>query len=156
MPKAILFICILISLSSFAQSKKQIQKDIEHIRAAVVRTGQAFNERQPDTIMSFYSPDIIVSYPGVPDTRYDDFAKAFAPLKDRPANMRKTRDSIEEIIVSGDLAVVRVNWITTTYQTNPDKAVTRVARDMQIWKRQKNGQWKFFRGMWFHEKPREN
>ena len=64
MQRALLFICIIIPLSSFAQSKKQIEKDIEIIRAAVVRTGQAFNERQPDTIMSFYSPDIIVSYPG--------------------------------------------------------------------------------------------
>lgn len=133
----------------------QIKKDVEIIRQAVIQTGVAFNERKPDSILVHYAPDILVSYPNVPDTDYAGFAQAFAGLPNRPPGVVSTRPDIHEIIVSGDLAMVRVSWITTTRQTDPVKEVTRRARDMQIWQRQTDGSWKFTRGLWFHEKPME-
>ena len=139
--------------------QKSLQADIRNdslaLRKAVIRTGTAFNEKLTDTILAFYAKDIIVSFPGVPDTKYEDFVKAFDGLKTADVNLQRfTRDSIEEIILSGDLAVVRVNWITTTIDKAQANEVTRVARDLQVWRKEKNGKWKFIRGMWFREPHR--
>lgn len=49
--------------------------------------------------------------------------------------------------MSGDLAVVRVTWTTTITQGDPPRAATRLARDLQVWRREPDGSWKFARGM---------
>ena len=155
-----LIVCSSFTLAAHSQTHKkvdstQLKKDIETIKQAVIQTGVAFNERNPDGILAHYAPDILVSYPNVADTDYAGFAEAFSGLRNRPPGLVSTKADIHEIIVSGDLAMVRVSWITTTKQADPAKEVTRRARDMQIWQRQTDGSWKFTRGLWFHEKPVE-
>jgi ketosteroid isomerase-like protein len=63
-----------------------------------------------------------------------------------------TSPNIEEIIVSGDLAVVRVTWTTTTVQAELAQRNTRQLRDMQVWRREADG-WKLFRGVHFRVPP---
>ena len=150
----VLQIVLLFHTFTIAQHPVTYNKqDSLLIRAAVIRTGTAFNQQLPDTILSFYSKEILVSFPGVPDTKYRDFAAAFNKMMSDTTVKRITKDSIEEIIVSGDMAVVRVNWITTTIQQSPPGQTTRIARDLQVWRKEQDGDWKFFRGMWFREPP---
>lgn len=126
------------------------QKDIETVRKAVVRTGIAFNMGETDTLLSYYAKDIKVSFPGTIDTDYDQFVNAYRNMLNRPAGVHvSTQDSIEEIIASGNLAMVRVTWITTTTVDSTQKTSVRRSRDLQVWRRESNGLWKFARGMWF-------
>ena len=52
------------------------------------------------------------------------------------------------------MAVVRVRW-TTTITDSTGRASTRRLRDMQVWRRERDGQWMFVRGMHYREPERD-
>jgi uncharacterized protein (TIGR02246 family) len=126
-------------------------KDVEAIRGLIQQTEKAINSNDPGGIMAHYSRDIVVSYPGVPDTTYDQFAAAYKRMLD-PSTTTSTVADVQEIVVAGDLAIVRMTWSTTVTEKASGKNSSRKAKDLQVWRRE-NGQWKFFRGMWHHIKP---
>jgi ketosteroid isomerase-like protein len=94
-----------------------------------------------------------VTYPGIPDQDYATLDAGYREMTSLPAGVTvTTAPSIEEIIVSGNLGVVRVTWNTTTVQAEPAQRSTRQLRDMQVWRREADG-WKFFRGVHFRVPP---
>lgn len=139
-----------------AQATQGPGEDVEALRALVIRSGEAFNARDPDGIMALYSRDIVLSYPGIPDTEYEAIASGYREMTNLPAGVTvNTVPDIEEIIVSGDMGIVRVTWNTTTVRTEPAQRSTRQMRDLQVWRREADG-WKFYRGMHFrvpHQTP---
>ena len=127
--------------------------DAEVIRGAIRAQEKAIRERNVNALMAHYSKDILVSYPGVPDTDYQGFYEGYRQmLTPRPGITTVTVSKVEEVVVSGDLAMVRMNWETTITETQPAKTSLRRARDLQVWRREDGG-WKFYRGMWYHLKP---
>lgn len=127
--------------------------DVEAVRALVIRSGDAFNAKDPDAIIALYSREVILTYPGIPDQDYATLNAGYREMTALPAGVTvTTAPTIEEIIVSGDLAVVRVTWNTTTVQAEPAQRSTRQLRDMQVWRREADG-WKFFRGVHFRVPP---
>ncbi|HJX26902.1 MAG TPA: nuclear transport factor 2 family protein [Thermoanaerobaculia bacterium] len=132
----------------------QQEKDIATLRSLIIESGDAFNDKDPDRIMALYASDVVLSYPGIPDMGYADFAKAYSELRNStPGVTVKTSPNIEEILVSGDLGVIRITWNTTTTETNPPKESTRQMKDLQIWRRQADGTWKLSRGMHYRMPP---
>lgn len=98
--------------------------------------------------MSLYAPDVLISYPGIPDMSYEDFAKVYDNLpKPTPGVTVKTAPTIEEILGSGDIGVIRIIWNTATTETNPPRDHTRQMKDLQVWRRQADGSRKLSRGM---------
>lgn len=131
-----------------AASSSTQEKDIATLRSLAIKSGESFNAKDPDGIMSLYAPDVLISYPGIPDMGYEDFAKAYAGLRNpTPGVTVKTSPTIEEVLVSGDLGVIRIIWNTTTTETNPPREHTRQMKDLQVWRRQADGSWKLSRGM---------
>ncbi len=127
--------------------------DVEALRALVIRSGDAFNAKDPDAIIALYSRDAQLTYPGIPDQDYATLDAGYREMTSLPAGITvTTAPTIEEIIVSGDLGVVRVTWNTTTMQTQPAQRSTRQLRDLQVWRREADG-WRFFRGMHFRVPP---
>ena len=130
------------------------ERDVEAIRRAVIESGEAFNRRDPAGIMALYARDIVLVYPGIPDSDYADLERSFAQMTaGTPGVTVRTSPNIEEILVSGDLAVVRVTWTTTTTETTPARVSTHQMRDMQVWRWEADGSWKFARGMHFRDPP---
>jgi uncharacterized protein (TIGR02246 family) len=123
------------------------ERDVAAVRAAVLHSGEAANAGDPDAVMALYARDIVLSYPGVPDMDYETLARGYREILRTPGVALRTVPEIHEILVSGDLAVVRVTWTTTITQGEPPRAATRLARDLQVWRRERDGSWKFARGM---------
>lgn len=135
-------------------SATQQEKDVATLRSLIIESGDAFNDKDPDRIMALYAPDVVLSYPGIPDMGYAEFAKAYSELRNpKPGVTVKTSPTIEEILVSGDLGVIRITWHTTTTETNPPKESTRQMKDLQVWRRQADGKWKLSRGMHYRVPP---
>lgn len=160
--RARLTACLLIAMTSLStvagahetpappSHERNQERDIATLREMMIKSGEAFNRVDPDAIMAPYARDIVLSYPGVPDMGYDVLAKSYAGLRNRkPGLTEKTTPTIEEILVSGDLAMIRVMWTTVTTETDPPRQSTRQMKDMQIWRRESDGTWKFARGMHF-------
>lgn len=123
------------------------ERDVAAVRAAVLHSGEAANAADPDAIMALYARDIVLSYPGVPDMDYETLARGYREMVGTPGVTLRTVPRIHEILVSGDLAVVRVTWTTTLTRGEPARSTTRLARDLQVWRREPDGSWKFARGM---------
>lgn len=125
------------------------RQDVEALRALVTRSGEAFNAKDPDAIIALYSRDVLLTYPGIPDSDYQTLDREYRVMTNLPAGVTVTTvPDIEEILVSGDMGIIRVTWNTTTVRTEPAQRTTRQLRDLQVWRREADG-WKFFRGMHF-------
>lgn len=126
-------------------------REVETIRSLIMEQASAINAHDPDGVLKHYSKDIIVSYPGVPDTGYAAFDKSYRLMMHSGITTRSV-PAIDEILVSGDLATVRMMWSTTITDKATGRVSSRQAKDLQVWRREK-GAWKFYRGMWHHIWP---
>jgi fermentation-respiration switch protein FrsA (DUF1100 family)/ketosteroid isomerase-like protein len=143
MRRLLLFAYSLLTAAAVADSAA----DAAAIRAKIVKGAEAAMRGDAAGIMSHYAKDILLSYPGIPDQEYDTLLKGYA--EPRPAGMTmRTEPEFDELLISGDLAVVLVNWTTTLAFTDPPRQTTRQARDIQVW-REREGEWLFVRGMHF-------
>ena len=130
--------------------------DSAAIRAAIERGVRGFERGDPDSILAHYARDVVLSYPGIPDQDYATLARGYAELRTRPATVRATTTpTFDEILVTRDLAVVRVRWTTTITRAATDSAAereqTRYLRDLQVWRREPGGVWRFVRGMHYRD-----
>lgn len=157
--------CLLVAISTLGtlasaheekpagKAKPTQEQDIATLRNMIIKSGEAFNAIDPDAIIAPYARDVILSYPGVPDMDYDTLAKSYAGLRTRKDVVEKTSPTIEEVLVSGDLGVIRVMWTTHTTEVATGRQSTRQMKDLQVWRRESDGAWKFIRGMHFRIPP---
>jgi ketosteroid isomerase-like protein len=129
------------------------ERDVAILREKIRKSGEAFNNVDSDAIIAPYARDVVLSYPGVPDMGYETLAKAYAGLRDRKDVVEKTSPTIEEILVSGDLGIIRVMWNTSTTEVATGRQSSRQMKDLQVWRREKDGTWMFIRGMHFRIPP---
>ena len=150
-------ISILGARASAQEAPSPHEKDVAALRSAIHKSADSFNRGDADAIMSQYARDIVLSYPGLPDLGYDALVESYREMVKRPPGVTvQTSPTIEEILVSGDLALIRLMWTTTTTETTPPRQATRRMKDFQVWRRESDGTWKFARGMHFRipeEKP---
>jgi ketosteroid isomerase-like protein len=120
------------------------------IRREIEAGARACESGRPDDIMRSYARDILLSFPGVPDQDYDSILAGYRRLcagsSGGEGTVETTRGEFQEILVSGDLAVVRVIW-NTHLRGMPAGSVRRL-QDLQVWRRTDQG-WRFSRGVHF-------
>ena len=142
-------VLFLLVSASFAQAQST-DADTAAIRASILRGARGFETANPDLILAHYARDVVLSYPGIPDQDYPTLARGYAELRNRPASVTATTTpTFDEILVSGDIAVVRLRWTTTI--RDGARTSTRRLKDMQIWRREPDGRWMFVRGMHYRE-----
>jgi uncharacterized protein (TIGR02246 family) len=134
-------------------------RDSAAVHQAVLRGGTALNARDPDAIIALYARDLVLSYPGKPDMGYDALARAMREMTSTDTTVLHitTQGAVDEVIVSGDLAVVRVVWTTTTtsraHRDSASVRATRRMKDLQVWRREADRVWRFARGMHYRMTP---
>ena len=152
----------LLSLSSFplagavdATSAADIAETCspETAQSAVTRAFEGFvsarNARDPDAVMSFFAKDILISYPGHPDSGFDALREIFRKNYSNPDIQGRYSADIEEVQVSGDLAFVRAVWTADLEQKSTGRKVRSQDKDLEIWRCQPDGSWKLYRGLSF-------
>lgn len=148
-----LFIILLAALAA-APAAAQAGGDEAVLRAAIEAGARACEAGRPDEVMAGYAPDIILSYPGIPDQDHASLLAGYRELcpgsGGAEGTVETTRAAFEEILVSGDLAVVRVTW--STHLRGMAEGAVRRLRDMQVWRRTPQG-WRFSRGVHFPLRP---
>ncbi|HYE87807.1 MAG TPA: nuclear transport factor 2 family protein [Vicinamibacterales bacterium] len=146
--KGLLAVVVLISVAGVAVVAQNRSADEATLRRLIDQTAAAIRAHDVDGVMALYSKEVLVSYPGVPDTTYDVFYSSYRQMMN-PSIETDAVPSVEEVIVSGDLAIIRMLWNTTITEKATGRKSSRQAKDLQVWRRE-NGSWKFFRGMWHH------
>lgn len=122
------------------------------ILGALERWTTSFNWRNARGACALFAPDLVATFPGVPDRDYAAMCRQLTTvLEDRTRSLRYAYE-LEEIVVAGDLAVVRLVW--TLRQTAPAAAARILAKErgVDVFRRQPDGTW---RVMWSMAYPIE-
>jgi ketosteroid isomerase-like protein len=116
---------------------------VQQIRTTLARWVQAANREDWKSAAQVWAPDLIGWYPGQPD---DTYAKEMERATHPPSRGKRTRYQvdIQEVMVSGPMAVVRDVWRFTTAPGTPDSVVS-VVRSYEVWKQQPDRRWKIAR-----------
>lgn len=104
-----------------------------------------FNAGRVDKLCDLFAPDLIANYRGQPEKSFDSLCASLQ--RDLSAGPRQYRYALElnEIMVSGDMAVVRLIWHLTVTDKATGKAVTSSDRGIDVFRRQPDGKWRIAR-----------
>jgi steroid delta-isomerase len=116
-------------------------EDEAQIRASLARWVTSFNSGDLKAAAEVWAPDLIGWAPEGQDDTYAGEKEFAARASGKPPGASYALE-INEVMVSGDLAVVRDTW-TETPRADPSKA--RTFRSFEVWRRQTGGSWKIAR-----------
>jgi steroid delta-isomerase len=119
--------------------------DADDIRARLEQWTDAFNAGQKDAVCDLFSAEAISEYRGQPERRYAEICTLLHDSLDDPARDFHYELDLREIIVEGDLAVVRLTWTLFISPLN----ITSVEPGMDIFRREPDGKWRIIRYLAF-------
>jgi steroid delta-isomerase len=118
--------------------------DEAEIRQRFQRWTADFNAKDAAGVCDLFAPDLVYSIPGVVQgTRETLCANLATMLARSDITLRYDNPDIHDIIVMGDVAVVRLTWTLTT-EVNGVKDRT-TEEGMDIFRRQPDGRWSIAR-----------
>ncbi len=123
------------------------------IRAALEQWRDDFNARRSDHICDLFAPDLRYDFQGVPEQNYTLLCNRLHHALADSTQSYHYDLRIKEILVSGNLAVVRLTWTSTL----TEKGGGQVIEDepgLDVFGRQNSGEWKIIRYMSYPETPR--
>ncbi|MGB3552843.1 MAG: nuclear transport factor 2 family protein [Candidatus Binatus sp.] len=139
------FLALLLSAShaSAADSTNAAQ---DQIRAELEKWTRDFNSGAASEVCSLFAPDLISNFRGEPEDTYNSLCANLQMALADPAKAYHYDLEIKEIIVSGDVGVVRLVW---TLKVRPKNGSEQTKREpgLDIFRRQPDGSWKISRYM---------
>ena len=137
----------LVSLALISPAAAQSDTPAQAaIRAALTQWMADFNAGRADKVCDLFARDLVAQYRGQPERNWDALCDL---LRRSLADRGKTYSyalAIKEILVEGDLAVVRLDW-TLTVRGKDATETTSVEPGIDILRRQAEGSWKISRYM---------
>jgi steroid delta-isomerase len=116
----------------------------DEIRSAVEHWRTAFNARNEQQICDLFAPDLIANYQGEPERDYTSLCEMLHAAIQDPYKTYQYSLGINEIVVYGDTAVVRLVWeLAIEKAGSPKETIKEPAVD--IFRRQGDGSWKISR-----------
>ena len=131
----------LLSPSGRAEPTEAAENEI---RSAIENWRSAFNARDEDRVCALFAPDLVANYQDEPERDYSSLCEMLrAALRDPDVTYRYSVE-INEIMVYGETAVVRLVWALEIEKAgSPKQTIEEPAVD--IFHRQVDGGWKISR-----------
>ena len=115
------------------------------IREALAKWTADFNARDAARICDLFAPDLVYDYRGFPERDFEALCGLLRrSLADRTKQFTYALE-IKEIIVSADLAIVRLVWTLRTTLPGTSAAVESKEPGLDVFRRQPDGSWKIAR-----------
>jgi steroid delta-isomerase len=145
-------VALLLSAAAVCASGARAAGDAEsQIRAALSQWTADFNRRDASRICDLFAPDLRYDYRGFPERDYNALCGLLKrSLSDGARTFTYALD-IKEIIVSGDLAVVRLVWTLSLTTANSATPVVTREPGLDVFRKQPDGSWKIVRYIAYEE-----
>jgi uncharacterized protein (TIGR02246 family) len=112
------------------------------VRATLEQWPRDWNARDVGAVCGLFAPDVILTFPGGPDRDHAAMCGGFAATFARTdRTYRYDAPAIEEIVVDGDMAAVRLTWTLRITGDGVPEVVER-ERGLDVLQRQADGSWK--------------
>jgi uncharacterized protein (TIGR02246 family) len=115
------------------------------IRAELDAWTQAYNARQTDKVCAIFAEDLRYKFGEVADRGYGDVCAALHRLLGDATQRSHYTLDLREILVYGDIAVVRLIWTLDESKKGSSGTVRSLEPGMDIFQQQKDGSWKIIR-----------
>lgn len=142
---------VYFNLESAVGSSQQVQpfedtvdaKSRQEILNLLQKWPQDFNAKNIEATCGLFAPDLIASYPETADKNYQEMCRFLkAALTDSNKIFTYEAPNIEQIIIRGDIAVVRLIWqLKISYKNQLNTELIK-EKGLDVFKRQKDGSWK--------------
>jgi len=146
MKKALLRGALAVWLALFG-APAALADDDDDIRMRLEQWTDDFNAGRADGICDLFSREAISNYRGQPERSYDEICALLQGSLADPARDYRYQLEIREIIVEGDLAVVRLVWTLFISPFN----VTSTEPGIDIFRREADGKWRIVRYLAYEE-----
>ena len=114
------------------------------IRSAIENWRSAFNARDEDRVCALFAPDLVANYQGEPERDYSSLCEMLRAAVRDPYVTYRYSVQVNEIVVYGETAVVRLVWTLEIEKAGtPKQNIEEPAID--IFHRQADGSWKISR-----------
>jgi len=117
------------------------------IRVALEKWKLDFNAGAASQACALFAPDLISDFRGQPEDTYNSLCANMQMALSDPNKTYHYDLEIKEILVSGDLAVVRLVWTMKQHPKNGGPEQTMREPGMDIFRRQPDATWKISRYM---------
>jgi steroid delta-isomerase len=115
------------------------------IRATLLQWTADFKARKSATICDLFAPDLRYDYRGQPERGYREICDLLHRSLSDPTKHYNYSPEIKEIIVSGDITVVRLIWTLTITSDGQTGAIISKEPGLDVFRRDPDGRWKIIR-----------
>ncbi|WP_159710047.1 YybH family protein [Geminicoccus flavidas] len=120
------------------------------VRAALEQWRADFNAGRTAKVCDLFAPDLRYVYGGEPERGHAELCAGLQRALREPERRLAYDLAIQEIIVAGDFAVVRLEWTLHVSQAATGEPVaTSTERGMDLFRRQADGHWRIVRFLAF-------
>lgn len=141
---------LLLCLTVLAQPASGSTAESE-VRAALTAWQRDFNDRRADRICDLFSRELRYDYRGFPERGFDDICELLKRSLSDPARSYSYALRIEEILISGDLAVVRLVWTLDIVPADGSPRIQSTEPGMDVFRREADGRWRIIRYIAYEE-----
>lgn len=122
------------------------------IRQRLADWTAAFNARDADAACDLFAPELAYDLPGLRDGTHATMCGNLAKVLARDdLSLRYEPPQIHQVLLSGDLGVVRLTWTLVT--TSADGVETSSDEGIDVFRRQPDGRWSIVRYLAFETTP---
>lgn len=114
------------------------------IRAALAKWTDDFNRRNVEGVCSLFSTDLRYDFRDFPERNYTDMCDGLRRALTDKIKRYVYSLAIKEVLVSGDLAMVRLTWTLTVTKPGTRPKVSQEP-GLDVFKRQADGTWTIIR-----------
>ncbi len=134
----------LVVVAMLSTQGAQAEDANAEIRRALTTWMADFNAGRADKVCDLFAPDLRADFRGQPERNYQELC---ALLKRSLAERRFSYAlDIKEVLVFGDLAIVRLVWTLTVKGENGSET-TSAEPGLDVFQRQADGKWRIVRFM---------
>jgi ketosteroid isomerase-like protein len=136
---ALLTLAALLPLKALADDSPEAA-----IRSALAHWTQDFNGRNAEKACTLFAQDLRYDFRGYPERDYRDICDRMQRSLGDTSKTYSYDLDVREIIVSGDIAVVRLVWKLTVTLPSGQQVVS-VEPGMDVFRKEPDGAWKIIR-----------
>ncbi len=139
----------LLATPGWADSTEAAESEI---RSALEKWRSAFNDRDERQVCDIFASDLVANYQGAPERDYTSLCQLLQAALQDPQTAYHYSLNVNEILVYGETAVVRLVWALEIERNGaPKEIVEETAVD--IFRHQAEGSWKISRYLAYPVSP---